>query len=104
MFTSSICQALLLRGEAVFWQVVAEMAAIGFGLPNDAFTSLMNLVQLFSCIAFLFIMHIAYFIIIVKVLPFAQYPILYIMHYLCSKIPVFIYDRPSCTEVYTSMH
>jgi hypothetical protein len=29
-----------------FWQVVAEMAAIGFDLPKDAFTSLMNLVQI----------------------------------------------------------
>lgn len=29
----------------ICFQVVAEMAAIGFGLPKDAFTSLMKLVS-----------------------------------------------------------
>lgn len=31
--------------SCIFGQVVAEMAAIGFGLPKDAFTSLMKQVR-----------------------------------------------------------
>ena len=32
-------------GIMYFFQVVAEMAAIGFGLPKDAFTSIMKQVR-----------------------------------------------------------
>lgn len=78
------------------WQVVAEMAAIGFGLPKDAFTSLMNLVRLFFCVAFLFTMHIAYFTVIFYDLPF-------VVHYLMHNAPLIQENKPALYMIHLSL-
>lgn len=50
LFMHIFCNIIIFLLFYLVGQAVAQMAAIGFGLPKDAFTSLMKQVNVFPCL------------------------------------------------------